>query len=134
MPRWPGSIWQVANARRVWWRPNGRRTWHVPWGMSGSWPTSRCGVAGPCANWGAWGQLERAVAVTGSVAWNLTSSFSFLALAQFHLAVGTWADSTHCIEAGMSGGRRNRDLHLSIDVRRLLAERDLLEGRPEAAR
>jgi tetratricopeptide (TPR) repeat protein/transcriptional regulator with XRE-family HTH domain len=78
--------------------------------------------------------LARAVAVTGSVAWNLISSFTFLALAQFHLAAGTWADATYCLEAGMSGGRRNRDLHLSIDVRRLLAERDLLEGRAEAAR
>jgi tetratricopeptide (TPR) repeat protein len=78
--------------------------------------------------------LERAVAVTGSVVWNLLSSFTFLALAQFHLAAGTWADATYCIEAGMRGGRRNRDLHLSIDVRRLLAERDLLEGRPEAVR
>jgi tetratricopeptide (TPR) repeat protein len=79
-------------------------------------------------------RLERAVAVTGSVAWNLISSFTFLALAQFHLAAGTWADATYYIEAGMSGGRRHRDLHLSIDVRRLLAERDLLEGRPEAVR
>jgi tetratricopeptide (TPR) repeat protein len=78
--------------------------------------------------------LKRAVAVAGSVAWNLASGFTFLALAQFHLAAGTWADATHYVEAGLSGGRRNRDLHMSIDVRRLPAERDLLEGRPEAVR
>jgi tetratricopeptide (TPR) repeat protein len=79
------------------------------------------------------GYLTRAIGLSRAVGWSQLSALPFLTLAQLHLAEGEWTQAGRDLDGCqmLAGGRA--DVRLWPEVQRLLAECDLLEGRPDAA-
>jgi tetratricopeptide (TPR) repeat protein len=75
--------------------------------------------------------LERAVDLgRTSNCWSVLLRHALLRLARLHLVEGEWAMAARCAEEWLPWAERTGDLP---DIHGLLAERELLEGRPDAA-
>jgi tetratricopeptide (TPR) repeat protein/DNA-binding XRE family transcriptional regulator len=78
--------------------------------------------------------FEHAVALMRQVDRAWPSAYPPLGLGQLHLAKGNWEAATHALDEAVALAEQSRDLQALRWVHGPLAERELLQGRPEAAR
>jgi len=86
---------------------------------------------------GDWGQarddVERAVAMGRQAEASWILMFMLLILGEIRLAEGAWDEATRHLEEGVAFAERSGDLRMRRWINGLLAERELLAGRPDAA-
>ena len=86
---------------------------------------------------GAWGQAredaERAAAVDSQLGGSWATAYRLLFLGHLHMATGGWAEAAQALEEAIALTARIGDRNVVRSAHVLLAERDVLEGRPEAA-
>jgi tetratricopeptide (TPR) repeat protein len=63
----------------------------------------------------------------------LLARYALVSLVQLHLARGEWEEVSRCLEEGVALAHHSIDLRMWPQLQRLLAERDVLEGCPDAA-
>ena len=87
---------------------------------------------------GDWGQarddVERAVAMGRQVEASWILMFMLLILGEIRLAEGAWDEAALHLEEGVAFAERSGDLRMRRWINGLLAERELLAERPDAAR
>ncbi len=77
--------------------------------------------------------LERAAELMRSAEWFLLSSTPLIGLARLHVATAEGAQAALCLEEALAKTRGRTHMWLWPTVPLLLAEQDLLDGRPESA-
>jgi tetratricopeptide (TPR) repeat protein len=86
---------------------------------------------------GAWDRarhdLERATALDHEVGGSWASKYRLLLLGGFYLATGAWGEAAFHLEKSVALSQQGGDLTALRDAQSWLAERDLWEGRPDAA-
>ena len=86
---------------------------------------------------GAWEEagalLERALTIAGSTS-SWFAAYPSLHLGELRLAQGACDEASQLLDMAATIGRRNSDMQAMRFAHRALAERDLSQGRPEAAR
>ena len=88
--------------------------------LAGEWP-------------GAWGQFEQARSLAGSAGTSFYSTYPLFMEGRLLLAEGKWRQAGRRLEECVAVARRTSDLHELRVAQTLLAEFDLLEGRPDSA-
>ncbi len=87
---------------------------------------------------GEWGQarrhMERAMILSRQIGPSWTSPYPLLDLGRLCLAEGAWDEAARHLDEGIAMAGRSGDLQALRSGQSVLAERDLLAGRPEAAR
>ncbi|HVA91969.1 MAG TPA: hypothetical protein VNL71_19250, partial [Chloroflexota bacterium] len=78
--------------------------------------------------------FEQAVAINRRIEPSWVSGWALLDLGRLCLYEGRWEDATRYLEESLDLGETRTDLHVVREVQCVLAELDLLTGRPESAR
>jgi tetratricopeptide (TPR) repeat protein len=93
-------------------------------------------VAGDHFHTGDWPQarwhLERALALSGASVAPRVVAPPLILLGRLCLAEGSWDEASRYLEEGRSAAERSTSIGLLLDAHALLAEREVLEGRPDA--
>lgn len=87
----------------------------------GDWPQAR-------------GSYEQAAAVMREIGMSWSSVYPLVGLGQLHLVQGQWGTGAHQLQEATAAAERSGDLQALRAAQMPLAERELVEGRPEAAR
>jgi tetratricopeptide (TPR) repeat protein len=88
--------------------------------LGGDWPGARAA-------------LDEAVALSRQAHLSWYSPYPLILRARLSLAVGDWADATAALQEALTLAERSADLQARRRASTVMAELDVLEGRPEAA-